>query len=352
MAVAVRFKNMHDYDLLWYWNDGSYAGLYFGDLKAYDNVVTNAYISNEFFFLKKSNKVEVARITVKKSKHLYLIGFEKPSSKKEKKLYEETRAEVNFMNEYFNKTGIPWLSYYPRDAPILFMHPANFLGEKQSIHTHVGYFESRLTQNSEPIELNLTVISTSPKVFFLKKLLSNFEVEHIISIGKEKLRKSRVGTGKFGYTSSERTSSNGWLDRNHSHVLNTLFNRFADVLGMERKQLFTKSGCTESLQFVEYQEGQQYHPHHDFSYSGRPEQRFSTLLIYLQMPRRGGETAFLKAHDNRGLKVTPNAGDAVLFYNMLEDGNGDDKSLHAGMQVLEGTKYICNLWTWDPKLPV
>ena len=35
---------------------------------------------------------------------------------------------------------------------------------------------------------------------------------------------------------------------------------------------------------------------------------------------------------------------------MLEDGNADDKSLHAGLPVVDGEKWLCNLWVWDPKI--
>ena len=96
----------------------------------------------------------------------------------------------------------------------------------------------------------------------------------------------------------------------------------------------------------------------------------------------GGETAFLRAevsadsdlngetgfdidgtdngsvseeaemNGNRGtIKVHPGKGSAVLFYNLLEDGNGDVNSLHAALPVLRGEKWLANLWIWDPALP-
>jgi prolyl 4-hydroxylase len=52
-----------------------------------------------------------------------------------------------------------------------------------------------------------------------------------------------------------------------------------------------------------------------------------------------------------GFKVRPVKGSAVLFYNLLEDGNGDERSLHAALPVKEGEKWLANLWVWDPKLP-
>ena len=75
---------------------------------------------------------------------------------------------------------------------------------------------------------------------------------------------------------------------------------------------------------------------------------YLTLLLYIQLPDKGGATSFPKAADGRGLQVVPARGDAVLFYSMLPDGNADDLALHAGMPIHEGEKWVCNLWVWDP----
>ena len=45
----------------------------------------------------------------------------------------------------------------------------------------------------------------------------------------------------------------------------------------------------------------------------------------------------------------PKKGNAVLFYNLLEDGNGDDLALHAALPAIEGEKWLANFWVWDPK---
>ncbi len=49
------------------------------------------------------------------------------------------------------------------------------------------------------------------------------------------------------------------------------------------------------------------------------------------------------------MKVKPAKGTAVLFYNLLEDGNGDDLALHAALPVVEGEKWLANFWVWDAK---
>ena len=67
---------------------------------------------------------------------------------------------------------------------------------------------------------------------------------------------------------------------------------------------------------------------------------------------QGGETIFPRAvttnyHD--GVKVEPQSGKAVLFYNVLPDGNMDDLSQHSDGKVEKGVKYVANVWIWDRK---
>jgi prolyl 4-hydroxylase len=54
------------------------------------------------------------------------------------------------------------------------------------------------------------------------------------------------------------------------------------------------------------------------------------------------------AGDNlQGMKVHRGKGSAVLFYNLLEDGNGDALALHAALPVHRGEKWLGNFWVWD-----
>ena len=76
---------------------------------------------------------------------------------------------------------------------------------------------------------------------------------------------------------------------------------------------------------------------------GYPESRYITLLFYLNdqaSPNAGGETSFPKAANGRGIKVHPGKGSAVMFYNLLEDGNADELTLHSATPVVEGEKWL------------
>jgi 2OG-Fe(II) oxygenase superfamily len=73
---------------------------------------------------------------------------------------------------------------------------------------------------------------------------------------------------------------------------------------------------------------------------GQPS-RFATVLFYLNDDMEGGETSFprwLNAETSQALKVKPERGKAILFYNMLPDGNYDERSQHAALPVTKGEK--------------
>ena len=68
---------------------------------------------------------------------------------------------------------------------------------------------------------------------------------------------------------------------------------------------------------------------------------FSTLIIYLYsyLPHSYLPHSYLPH-----LPIP-----AVLFYNLLADGNGDDLAVHAALPVYQGEKWLANFWVWDPR---
>ena len=105
----------------------------------------------------------------------------------------------------------------------------------------------------------------------------------------------------------------------------------------------------ETIQGQRYAVGQQFKPHHDFFYKSQPYwpdqerqggQRTWTAMIFLNEPEGGGQTAFEKA----GLKVAPRTGNLLAWNNLDAIGEPNHFSLHQGMPVLAGTKYIITKW--------
>ena len=319
-------------------------------------------------------------------------------SSAQKRQYERQKLNVLFSTWYQTQTARPWYGMFPRPPPIYHMWSADYFGQTHTIQTTQTYYQklpprkmlkpmtmmdmeqrhdehhvSYRSNNAELLPLNLTVISCRPRVFEIRNFLSTVEVNHLLSIAsKSKLEESTVSAGDTGDTyekmkyNQARSSSNTWIYREESPIVDTIYRRAAAVMNIDEKymrdRLFdyntddpVKSSRAEALQLVHYDVGQHYTPHHDFTFpsslnSYQPT-RFVTLLLYLNDEGlEGGETAFPKgvnAESPSGLMVTPEMGKAVLFYNMLPDGNMDDLSQHASLPVRKGEKWLANLWVWD-----
>ena len=105
----------------------------------------------------------------------------------------------------------------------------------------------------------------------------------------------------------------------------------------------------ETIQGQRYDVGQQFKPHHDFFYVGEPYweemdrtggQRTWTAMMFLNEPKSGGQTFFPEA----GVKITPRAGNLLAWNNLDAAGEPNPFSLHQGMPVLGGVKYVITKW--------
>ena len=105
----------------------------------------------------------------------------------------------------------------------------------------------------------------------------------------------------------------------------------------------------EPLQGQRYAVGQEFKAHTDyFEPSGADYHRFCdvagnrtwTAMIYLNEPDAGGATRF-KTIDKT---IQPEPGKLVCWNNRLPDGNPNPATLHHGMKVRAGTKYIVTKW--------
>jgi len=106
--------------------------------------------------------------------------------------------------------------------------------------------------------------------------------------------------------------------------------------------------CGEPLQGQRYAPGQEFRPHTDtFNPGGydylvhteRGGQRSWTAMVYLNQPEDGGATRF----KNIGKTIQPETG-KLLAWNNLRDGQPNDATIHQGMKVRRGTKYIVTKW--------
>ncbi len=105
----------------------------------------------------------------------------------------------------------------------------------------------------------------------------------------------------------------------------------------------------ESIQGQRYAVGQEFKGHTDYfepkgidfeRYCGRSGNRTWTVMIYLNEPEAGGATRF-KSIDKI---VQPETGKLLAWNNRRPDGSLNTATLHHGMKVRGGVKYIITKW--------
>lgn len=138
-----------------------------------------------------------------------------------------------------------------------------------------------------------------------------------------------------------RTSESCDMDR-WSPDIRPIDEAIAALLGISPEQ-------GETMQGQRYAPGQQFRAHHDYFHDTESYwaamaksggQRTWTAMIYLNDVQDGGATWFPQA----GFKVAPRAGMLLAWNNMNPDGSPNTLTLHEGMAVVEGTKYVVTKW--------
>ena len=105
----------------------------------------------------------------------------------------------------------------------------------------------------------------------------------------------------------------------------------------------------EPVQGQRYAEGQEFKAHTDYfepeggdfaRYCAVSGQRTWTVMIYLNEPAAGGATRFKTIAKT----VQPETGKLLAWNNLRADGRPNVNTLHHGMKVRRGTKYIITKW--------
>ena len=168
------------------------------------------------------------------------------------------------------------------------------------------------------------------------------ECDYIVKFSSPRFAKSRVAGKDESEQHEARTSYSAMLPVDDDNIFNAIYEKAANLADVPVENV-------EYLQCVSYTKGQQYMAHFDTvdekRKSGEGEfemagERKCTLLVYPNDNFEGGETYFPKLD----IRVRPQKGKAVLFYNLDKQGKLNPESFHAGLPVTEGRKYACNIW--------
>ncbi|KAF2815719.1 uncharacterized protein BDZ99DRAFT_349441, partial [Mytilinidion resinicola] len=204
------------------------------------------------------------------------------------------------------------------------------------------------------------LLSFDPLVLYIDNFLDASEITYLLSLGQPLFTRSMITDRKI---SSGRTSDSCFLPGNNSMVAR-IKQRAAHFMGG-----LSFDGL-EAVQLVRYTTGQKVNLHFDWHQTrpldrqGRSCNRLASFFIYLSADCVSGETWFPNVtvsrdlfdrdgwaeerirvlEEGKGIAFLPRAGSGVFWMNLRSDGTGDQRSLHAGLPVVEGTKVGMNIW--------
>jgi len=183
----------------------------------------------------------------------------------------------------------------------------------------------------------------SPYIRLYHDIISDNEIEIVKQISTPMLKRAVVNDPATGQlvTASYRVSRSAWLADRFNETVRTLSNRIHAITHLDMEM-------TEDLQIQNYGIGGQYEPHCDHAREDQvsetfPEDegnRIATLILYFTDVDAGGNTVFTQI----GAKVPPKKGAAAFWFNLMPDGEGDERTRHAGCPVLSGSKWVANKW--------
>lgn len=190
----------------------------------------------------------------------------------------------------------------------------------------------------------MRVVHERPRVVVAEKFLSPEMCDWLIVRAKPKIGRAQVFDAN-AEAKVHRGRNNSATDFNIVEtdlVLALIRARIASATGLAAQGM-------EHPQVLHYAVDQQFAPHFDFLDPATPAyaqniaaagQRVATFLIYLNDEFDAAETSFLALDWRyRGGK-----GDAILFWNVDEQGVPDRNTLHAGLAPTRGEKWLFSQW--------
>jgi prolyl 4-hydroxylase len=177
--------------------------------------------------------------------------------------------------------------------------------------------------------------------------IENFITEEERSKILEEANKDFVEATVLGDNNGYRVAQGTWLHSYKNQIVATLKEKISKIINVPVENF-------EQLHVVKYEIGGEYKVHHDYFHANtdsfeenmkRGGQRTHSALIYLNDDFEGGETDFPKIP----YKAIPKKNKLIIWKNVDENNKVEYNSLHAGLPVTNGTKYIAIFWVREEK---
>lgn len=189
---------------------------------------------------------------------------------------------------------------------------------------------------------SVQAVQLGPNVTLIRNALGRFACLYLKTLAQPRLQPAMVLDPNTGARLRTQLRTNSYApigSESADLAVRIIEYRIAELAGSELNR-------AEPISILRYGVGEEYKPHRDYLhdakelYSDRPGQRTRTVFAYLNAVEIGGETEFL--HWNQ--RINPELGALVMFDNVRADGQPEPDSVHAGLPVLAGEKWLATLW--------
>ncbi len=191
------------------------------------------------------------------------------------------------------------------------------------------------------------VITSKAQLYVWDGFLEPETCDHLSALINSSLRASTITTpmDSDGYDPTFRTSETCYLDELNDPAAKELEARICSGLGIA-------AGWSEPNQAQKYSVGQEFKAHTDYFEPGSDEyasfcnelgQRTWTVMVYLNEGCEGGATRFRRLDK----MFHPKKGAAVFWNSMSDTGDPNPDTIHHGMKVREGEKFVITKWFRD-----
>jgi prolyl 4-hydroxylase len=227
-----------------------------------------------------------------------------------------------------------------------------FDGRRPSSAAPHGELAHAAITRREPIHPDIQKVpTTKAQLYVWKNFLVPEVCDAVVELIDSQLRNSTT-TDAFAdpKVRTSRTSDIGMLGHDLIMQLDELM---AEAIGIH----WSYSDITQGQR---YDVDQEYKAHYDYFVPGSHEyqvfcqflgQRTWTFMIYLNDVEEGGGTRFRRLEKT----IMPEKGKAVIWNNLNPDGSINPYTIHHGMKVRKGSKYVITKWFrergWGDMLP-
>lgn len=195
----------------------------------------------------------------------------------------------------------------------------------------------------------------APRIFTVRNFLPKPVCAWLIKLSRKNLQRAPVQSaaqgGAFTVHSARSNSVAGSNPLQPDLALQLTNLRIAHATGLALEN-------QEPTNFLHYARNQEYRPHYDFFTAAEEAgfahelrtigQRVCTVLVYLNDGYEGGHTEFPKL----GFSFRGEVGDALIFWNLDAQGAREMNSLHAGLPVTKGEKWLLSKWIRQRPVPL